>query len=122
MRISLLTLILTVSMKVQANEADVISASAEHIGGTFFRFEVTVQHHDESWEHFVKAWEVLDDEGTVLGARILAHPHVKEQPFTRFHTINIPEEVHEVRIRAYDLVHQYGGKEITLKLNKGNQK
>lgn len=121
MRISLFALILFLSGLVFSNEADVIAAKAKHIGGNFFRFDVTVQHMDENWEHFAKAWEVLDDKGTVLGARILSHPHIDEQPFTRSHTIVIPEHVKKVRIRAYDLIHKFGGNEITLELNKGNK-
>ena len=120
MRISLFALILSLPGIVFSNEAHVLAAKVEHIGGNFYKFDVTVQHLDENWEHFVKAWEVLDEEGNVLGARILLHPHVNEQPFTRSHTINIPVHVKQVTIRAYDLVHQFGGKEMTLDLNKGN--
>ena len=105
-----------------AGEADVIAAKVEHMGGNFYRFDVTVQHADESWEHFSKAWEVLDMDGKVLGARILQHPHTHEQPFTRSHTLTIPENINQVKIRAYDLVHEYGGKELTLDIKKGNQK
>lgn len=121
MRISLFALMLFLPGIVLSNEAHVIAANVEHIGGSYFKFNVTVQHQDEDWEHFAKAWEVLDEDGMVLGARILLHPHVKEQPFTRSHTINIPEHVEKVTIRAYDLIHKFGGKEITLELNRGNK-
>ena len=60
-----------------------LSAEVEHTSGDFYRFTVTVKHDDESWEHFAKAWEILDLEGNILGARILLHPHIDEQPFTR---------------------------------------
>ena len=97
-----------------AGEADVIAADVEHNGGDFYRFSVTVQHDDESWDHFAKAWEVLDPEGNILGARILLHPHINERPFTRSQTIAIPKNINQVTIRAYDLVHKFGGKELTI--------
>ncbi len=117
MRISSLILLLSISLRCFAGEADVLAADVEHIGGNFYRFNVTVQHDDESWEHFAKAWEVLDTDGNILGARILLHPHINEQPFTRSHTIAIPANVNQVTIRAYDLIHKYGGKELTIDIN-----
>lgn len=121
MRISLFTLILLSAFNVLAGEADVIAAEVEHVGGDFYRFNVTVQHDDEGWEHFAKAWEVLDADGNLLGARILLHPHINEQPFTRSQTIAIPENVNQVTIRAYDLVHKFGGKELTINIKKEPQ-
>ncbi len=124
MRITLtlqLLLYLLISLKasvVAAGEADVLLAEVEHTGSHFYRFTVTVKHDDKDWEHFAKAWEILDMDGNILGARILRHPHINEQPFTRSYTLNIPEGIEQVTIRAYDLVHKFGGKEITLNINK----
>ncbi len=120
MRISLFSLFLLLSFSSNAGEADVISATVEHSGGDFYRFSVGVAHEDESWEHFAKAWEVLDSDGNILGNRILLHPHINEQPFTRTQTISLPENINQVTIRAYDLIHKFGGKEITLDIKKGN--
>jgi hypothetical protein len=120
MRNSLFVSFLLFSSIVFAGEADVIDAKVEHSGGDFYRFIVTVQHDDEGWEHFAKAWEVLDVNGNILGARVLLHPHVNEQPFTRTQTISLPENINQVTIRAYDLVHEFGGKELTLDIKKGN--
>jgi hypothetical protein len=106
--------LLLLPCSIFAGEADVIAAEVEHTGGDFYQFKVTVQHDDESWEHFAKAWEVLDMNGNILGARILLHPHINEQPFTRSHTIVIPENVNQVTIRTYDLIHKYGGQELTI--------
>lgn len=44
---------------------------------------VTLAHPDEGWEHYADGWEVLGPDGTRLGLRVLTHPHVAEQPFTR---------------------------------------
>lgn len=121
MRFSLFTLFILLPVSVFPGEADVINAKVKHTGGNFYRFTVTVKHNDEGWQHFAKAWEVLDQNNNVLGVRILRHPHIEEQPFTRSETISIPENVNQVTIRAYDLMHHYGGKAITLDINKGNK-
>lgn len=119
MRNALLSLLLlSLPITSLAGEADVLSAEVEHLNGDFYRFKVTVQHTDEDWEHFAKAWEVLGPDGTKLGARILQHPHINEQPFTRSMTITIPKQINKVTIRAYDLIHEFGGKELTIELDR----
>jgi hypothetical protein len=67
---------------------------------------------------------VLTPDGTVLKpdlespfTRLLLHPHVEEQPFTRSQSgIVIPEGVTRVRVRAHDLVDGYGGHEVVVDL------
>ena len=44
---------------------------------------VSLSHPDTGWAHYADGWEVLSEDGTRLGLRVLAHPHVAEQPFTR---------------------------------------
>jgi hypothetical protein len=101
----------------QAGEVDVVDASATQSGSGTWRFDVTLRHADEGWEHYADAWDVLAPDGTVLGTRILYHPHVEEQPFTRsLSGVAIPDGVDEVTIRAHDKVHGYGGKELRLQL------
>ncbi len=100
-----------------AGEADVIAAKAGKGGDGRFRFEVTVRHADEGWEHYADAWEVLGPDGKVLAKRVLLHPHVDEQPFTRsLGGVVIPEGLTSVRIRAHDSVHGYGGHEVLVEL------
>ena len=100
-----------------AGEADVIEVEVRRIGGDTYKFDVTVRHADEGWEHFANKWEVTAPDGTVIGTRVLAHPHVEEQPFTRsLSGVKIPENLTEVIIRAHDLVHEYGGKTVTVAL------
>jgi hypothetical protein len=100
-----------------AGEADVIEVEVRRIGADTYRFEVTVRHADEGWEHFANKWEVTAPDETVLGTRILAHPHVDEQPFTRsLSGVKIPENLSEVTVRAHDLVHEYGGKTMEVKV------
>jgi hypothetical protein len=62
---------------------------------------------------------VLDPNGKVLATRVLAHPHVDEQPFTRSQSgIAIPQGVTTVSVRAHDLVDGYGGQEVRVDLTK----
>ncbi len=98
-----------------AGEADVVDVEVTKRGDGQFRFEVTVRHADEGWEHYADRWDVVGPDGEVLGVRELAHPHVNEQPFTRsLGGVAIPAGVSEVTVRARDSVHGYGGAEITV--------
>lgn len=82
---------------------------------TFYTFSVTVSHADEGWDHYADRFEILAPDGTILGTRVLAHPHVDEQPFTRsLGAVAVPAGVSEVIIRAHDSVHGLGGKTLTV--------
>jgi len=100
-----------------AGEADVVAAQAMPEGDGTWRFQVTVRHDDAGWDHYADAYEILDPEGGLLGRRVLLHPHVDEQPFTRsISGVHIPAGLKRVRIRAHDKVHGWGGRELTLEL------
>lgn len=88
--------------------------------GNVFTFSVTVQHGDTGWDHYADGWEVVGSDGTVYGRRVLAHPHVNEQPFTRSGQITIPEGIKSVTVRANDSVHGLGGREIEVLLPQRN--
>jgi hypothetical protein len=97
--------------------ADVLFVRARLQSEGTWVFEVTVQHEDTGWEHYADRWEVLTPDGQVLATRVLTHPHVDEQPFTRSQSgIAIPEGVTQVRVRAHDLVDGYGGREVVVDL------
>ena len=101
-----------------AGKADVENATARKSGATW-TISATVRHADEGWKHYANSFQVLTMDGKVLGTRVLVHPHVNEQPFTRsLSGVTIPENIKKVRIRAGDLVHGYGGKEVILTLQK----
>jgi hypothetical protein len=100
-----------------AGEADVVGVKASSGKDGTWSFSVTVRHDDVGWDHYADKWEVLGPEGEVLGTRVLLHPHVSEQPFTRsLGGIEIPEGITEAVIRARDSVHGYGGKEVVVEL------
>ncbi|MEQ9488299.1 MAG: hypothetical protein RIM72_04790 [Alphaproteobacteria bacterium] len=96
----------------QAGEADVVGVEVHRQGDGAYRFDVTVRHDDEGWDHFADKWVVEDGDGAVLGERVLQHPHVNEQPFTRsLSGVSIPSGIDAVVIRAHDSVHEWGGAE-----------
>ena len=64
------------------------------------RFEVTLSHADTGWDDYADGWRIELADGTVLGTRVLAHPHVEEQPFTRSSSIAVPSGVAQVFVRA----------------------
>jgi hypothetical protein len=101
-----------------AGEADVVGVTASNAGGGNRHFDVTVRHADEGWEHYADKWDVVAPDGTVLGTRVLYHPHVDEQPFTRSHRVAVPDGIDRVTVRAHDKVHGYGGQEMTVELER----
>ena len=98
--------------------ADVLSAEAVQTANGW-RFTVTVRHADTGWEHYADGWGVYAPDGTELGFRVLHHPHVDEQPFTRtLGGVTIPEDIDRVIIRARDSVHGQSGAEMTVPLRR----
>ncbi|MFK7792871.1 MAG: hypothetical protein AB8B88_09410 [Devosiaceae bacterium] len=119
MRLAFSFLALLIATPVVAGEADVIAASAsQDLRGTW-SISATILHADTGWEHYADRFDVLDEEGTVLGSRTLFHPHVEEQPFTRSLTaLTIPDEVMTITVRAHDSVHELGGATIEITLER----
>lgn len=98
-------------------EAEVVNVKITQTGTDTYRFDVTVQHGDQGWDHYADKWDIVSPDGRLLGTRVLHHPHVEEQPFTRsLSGVNIPQNIKSVRLRAHDSVHGYRGKEITVLL------
>ena len=98
-------------------EADVVKVVVRQEGDGRYGFAVTVRHADSGWKHYADRWEVVGPDGTVLASRVLAHPHVGEQPFTRsLSGVAIPAGIGRVSIRAHDTVHGLGGEEVAVKL------
>jgi hypothetical protein len=94
--------------------ADVLDAEIDSSGDTF-RVSATILSADTGWEKYADAWEVRSLDGTVLGTRILAHPHVDEQPFTRsLSGVDIPPAVKEVEIAARDSVAGFCGETLVV--------
>lgn len=103
-------MILLSAATVVSGPADVESVEISKIDAGTYRFRVTVRHADEGWDHYADRWEVMTPDGKVLATRILHHPHVDEQPFTReLDGVSIPSSITEVVVRAHDSVHGLSG-------------
>ncbi len=90
----------------------------DELGGAW-TISVTLRHPDTGWDHYADGWEVLAPDGTRLGFRELAHPHVNEQPFTRsLSGIAIPKGTPFVLVRAHCNVD--GWNTDTFKVQLGN--
>ena len=95
--------------------ADVIEVVVTREGSGTYRFDVTVSSQDTGWDKYADAWEVRDSSGNVLGVRVLTHPHVDEQPFTRsLSQVMIPVSVRELIVAARDSVDGFCGEVFTL--------
>ena len=96
-----LTLILLLlTSPAQADPARIVGAEATRTGD-LWRFDVTIEHGDTGWDDYADGWRVELPNGTVLGTRELAHPHVTEQPFTRsLFDVLLPEGTALIHIRA----------------------
>lgn len=94
-----------------AGEADVVDVKVRRNSSGAYDFDVTVKSVDKGWNHYADAFEVLGPDGTVLGRRILYHPHETEQPFTRdLYGVRIPAGITHVTVRARHKPKGYDGK------------
>lgn len=87
----------------RADVPEILAARAE--GQTI---HVTLAHPDTGWDHYADGWEVLTETGEPLGLRVLTHPHVDEQPFTRSLTFDAPLPEGPVHVRAHCSVDGWG--------------
>ncbi|NDJ77067.1 MAG: hypothetical protein GYB65_12500 [Chloroflexi bacterium] len=107
-----------------SGNADVVYVRATEESDGTWTFVVTVEHPDTGWEDYADGWDVVLPDGTVLlveaespFTRLLLHPHVNEQPFTRAQSgLVIPDGVTDVIVRAHDLVDGWGGREVVVDL------
>jgi len=99
-----------------ASDTDVVDVKVIK-SGEKFKFDVALVHADTGWDHYANVWEIVGPDGTVLGTRVLVHPHVDEQPFTRsLGGVEIPAHIKEVTIRGGDNIDGIGGKTMQVML------
>lgn len=102
--------LLLISLSAYAGQADVVDVRVENEGDGYYSFFVSVRHDDQGWDHYADKWEIVAPDGKVLGTRVLAHPHVNEQPFTRhLSRVRISSDIKQVIVRAHDSMHGSGG-------------
>lgn len=83
-----------------SDPAQVVEVAATQTSSGW-RFDVTLAHGDTGWDDYADGWRVELADGTVIGERPLAHPHVTEQPFTRTTSgVSIPDDTAQVLIRT----------------------
>ena len=100
-----------------AGEADVVGVTVKQRSAGVYDFLVTVKSNETGWEAFANRFEVLAPDGTVLGTRVLGHPHVAEQPFTReLYGVEIPAGIAQVTVRAHHKPKGYDGETMTVDL------
>lgn len=110
-----LPVVLLSAVPVNADTAVVEQVEAQKTGHTW-TFSVTLRHADTGWDHYADGWGVYLPDGTELGYRVLAHPHVNEQPFTRsLSGVVIPQGTDFVVVIPKDSVHGTGA-EFSVKL------
>ena len=116
--IAIATILSLSVIPAMAGKADVQAATARKTGNSW-QISATIKHGDEGWKHYANSFQVLTMEGKVLGTRVLYHPHVDEQPFTRsVANVQVPVGVTEIIIRAHDSKHGDGERIFKLKLPK----
>ena len=114
----LLSLSLLLTTNIYANKANVLKVKTSCNTQNICSFKVSVKHNDTGWDHYANNFEILSMDRKILATRILHHPHVNEQPFTRsISNVKIPKNIKKVIVRAHDKVHGYGGKEVIVELN-----
>ncbi|NDR59678.1 hypothetical protein [Aliiruegeria sabulilitoris] len=115
-RFTIPLLALLLAPPATANPA-LIEAVEARASSNGWQFSVTLRHGDAGWDDYADGWRVLAPDGTVLGTRVLAHPHVNEQPFTRsLSGVVIPDSVEEVQIEASTSPEGWSGKAQPFKL------
>ena len=117
MKRSLTILVLTAAPALALADDAVIETVEARQSGSTWTFSVTLKHGDTGWNHYADLWQVFTPDGKLLGERVLLHPHVEEQPFTRsLSGVEIPDGIDEVVIRARDSVHGVADQEYRLVL------
>jgi hypothetical protein len=119
---------LTTPERESAANADVQFVHATQAADGIWTFSVTVLHPDTGWNDYADGWDVVLPDGSVVKpvadspfTRLLVHPHVDEQPFTRSQNgIAIPEDVTQVTVRAHDLVDGWGGRVVIVDLSRAS--
>ena len=97
------------SQLVWANEVEVVNIKLINKSGNSYRVDVSLLHGDTGWDHYADAWEIYDNNKKLIATRVLHHPHVAEQPFTRsLYDVTIPAGVKTVYVRGHDKVHGNG--------------
>ena len=112
-------LVLVLSHSSKANDINILAAAIIHQSHGEYLVNVKLEHHDTGWQHYADEWRLVDNKGNILGSRVLQHPHVHEQPFTRsLSNVKISSELETVYIEAHDKVHGWTKNRLMIDLTK----
>ena len=105
-----------------AGEVTIVAADFQTMDGQLWSIQVTLQHTDTGWDHYADRWRVVDSAGQVVADRILYHPHVDEQPFTRgLRGVALSAESNRLYVAAHDNVHGWAKQRLQIDLSQAVQ-
>ena len=89
------------SIEIGAQPPEIVKAEAIVQTSQLFDIAVTIKHPDTGWDHYANEWVVVVDDDNEVAKRTLYHPHVKEQPFTRYvRDVKIPQDTTSIKVYA----------------------
>jgi len=116
MRGALTALGVIAATPVWAGDADVINVAVRQRAGSY-DLDVTIRSKDTGWERYADRIEALAPDGTILGTRVLEHPHDDEQPFTRdLYDVRVPPGITRITVRAHFKPTGFNGPAMTVTL------
>ncbi|NOY66857.1 MAG: hypothetical protein GXP13_05560 [Gammaproteobacteria bacterium] len=116
----LVSMLMTAS--VQADQVQIKFAELHHLGNTW-NISVTLKHKDSGWNHYANAWQIVDGKNKLIRKRVLLHPHVNEQPFTRsLYSVKIPGNTKVIFIEAMDSIHGVSPDRLRIDLSRTSGK
>ncbi len=112
-------LLLALSHSSKANNISILATAIIHQSHGEYLVNVKLEHRDTGWQHYADEWRIVDSQGNILGSRVLQHPHVNEQPFTRaLSNVKLSNELDTVYIEAHDKVHGWTKNRLRIELSK----
>ena len=98
---NILFLLLLFACSAGAHPPVILKAEAQLKDNQLYDVAVTIRHGDTGWDHYAKEWIIILDGEKQIAKRTLYHPHVNEQPFTRYsRDVLIPIDAERVTIKA----------------------
>ncbi len=112
-------LLLTMLNTAAADDVKILAADFHSNNSVNWSVRVTLKHGDTGWDHYADNWRVVDSDGNILGDRVLYHPHVEEQPFTRgLGGVKVPDGTTIIYIEAHDKVHGWTPNRLKIDLSR----
>ncbi len=118
---SLFVLALVSGSVAFAGEVKIVAADFNNTGDQHWAVSVTLKHADSGWDHYADDWRIVDANGKVIANRVLAHPHIDEQPFTRSQShIRLPDSG-VIYLEAHDKRHGWARQRLSVDMSRHQQ-